>query len=43
MAKDMRRPALSLGRTRIHPSALSGTTAHFVLLEGKTNYHTQTP
>ena len=34
---------LSLGRTRIHPSAFSGTTAHFFLLEGKTNYHTQTP
>ena len=35
--------ALSLGRTCIHTSDLSGTTAHFVLRKGNTNYRTQTP
>ena len=37
------RYARDMGRTRIHPSDLSGTTAHFVLRKGNTNYQTQTP
>ena len=37
------RYARVMGRTRIHPSDLSGTTAHFPFAKGNTNYQTQTP